>query len=198
MITLLLDNGHGSNTPGKCSPDKSLLEYAWARDVVKLIASKACAAGIPVEIITPETWDVPLRTRVARVNELCRKHGGAKNCLLISVHINAAGGDGKWHDATGFSGFVAPKSSTNSKRFAAMVWDAANAAGLRGNRAVPAGKYWQGNFAIIRDTNCPAVLTENLFMDNRNDCTFLKSAHGKEVCADYHIAAIKRYITETA
>ena len=31
MLTVILDNGHGANTPGKCSPDKSLLEYKWAR-----------------------------------------------------------------------------------------------------------------------------------------------------------------------
>ena len=32
--TILLDNGHGENTPGKKSPDGSLKEYAYARDIV--------------------------------------------------------------------------------------------------------------------------------------------------------------------
>ena len=62
MITLLLDNGHGDPplTGGKCSPDKSILEYYWARDMVQRIDRKARAAGIPVEIIVPETTDIPL------------------------------------------------------------------------------------------------------------------------------------------
>ena len=30
-MVVLIDNGHGSNTAGKCSPDKSLLEYKYAR-----------------------------------------------------------------------------------------------------------------------------------------------------------------------
>lgn len=196
MITLLLDAGHGDPpiTGGKCSPDKTILEYYWARDMVDRIAAKARAAGIPVEILVPEKHDVPLNTRTARANTLCRKHGGAKNCVLISVHINAAGGDGKWHDARGFCGFVAPNASNNSKRLARILWEHADRAGLRGNRCVPAEKYWVKSLAMCRDTNCPAVLTENLFMDNRADADFLKSERGKEIIAEMHIAAVKEYI----
>ena len=103
MIHLLLDAGHGDPpiTGGKCSPDGRRQEYYWARDVVNRIAAKARAAGIPTDIIVPETSDIPLRTRTTRVNNLCRKYG-AKNCVLISIHINAAASDGKWHNASGF------------------------------------------------------------------------------------------------
>lgn len=195
MITLLLDAGHGDPplTGGKCSPDKSILEYYWARDMVDRIAAKARAAGIPVEIIVPEKTDTPLRTRTNRVNALCKKYGGSKNCVLISVHINAAPGTG-WANARGWSGFVAPNASANSKRLARILYEHADRAGLRGNRCVPAEKYWVGNFAIVRDTNCPAMLTENLFMNNRADAEYLKSESGKETIAELHIAAVKEYI----
>lgn len=194
MITLLLDAGHGDPplTGGKCSPDKTILEYYWARDMVERIATKARAAGIPVEIIVPEITDVKLRTRTNRVNTLCKKLG-SKNCVLISVHINAAPGIG-WANARGWSGFVAPNASANSKRLARILYEHADRAGLRGNRCVPDEKYWVGNFAIIRDTNCPAVLTENLFMNNRADAEYLKSESGKETIAELHIAAVKEYI----
>ena len=196
MITLLLDNGHGDPplTGGKCSPDKSILEYYWARDMVQRIDRKARAAGIPVEIIVPEKPDLILKTRTNRVNAICRAIAGSKNCVLISVHINAAGGDGKWHDARGWCGFIAPNASANSKRLARILWEHADRAGLRGNRCVPAEKYWVKSLAMCRDTNCPAVLTENLFMDNRADAEYLKSEAGKETIADLHIAAIKEYI----
>lgn len=30
---ILIDNGHGSNTSGKCSPDGRLKEYAYTREI---------------------------------------------------------------------------------------------------------------------------------------------------------------------
>ena len=193
----ILDAGHGDPplSGGKCSPDKRLLEYYWARDMVQRIAKKLQAVGVPVHILVPEKTDIKLNVRTRRVNAMCKQHG-AKKCLLVSVHNNAAGGDGKWHDATGWSGFVAPKCSANSKRLAQLLYAEAAKAGLKGNRCVPACKYWVGNFAIVRDTNCPAVLTENLFMDNRQECDYLLSEQGKETLAQLHVNAIVNYINE--
>lgn len=197
MKHIILDNGHGDPplTGGKCSHDKRLLEYNWARDIVQRIAKLLKAANVPVHILTPETSDIKLGVRTSRANALCKQYG-AKNCLLISVHNNAAGGDGKWHDATGWSGFVAPNASNNSKRLAQLLYAEAVKAGLKGNRSVPATKYWVGNFAIVRDTHCPAVLTENLFMDNKQDCEWLLTEKGKDTIARLHFNAIMNYIAE--
>lgn len=195
MITLLLDNGHGIDTPGKCSPDKSICEYKWAREMVERIAKKAQLAGIPTKIIVPELEDVPLKTRTARINAIC-KGNDARQFVAISVHINAAGSDNRWHDARGFCAFVAPNASKSSVRLAQLLWTHADKAGLRGNRSVPECKYWVQSLAMCRDTVCPAVLTENLFMDNRIDAGFLNSEFGKEIIAEVHIAAIKDYIKD--
>lgn len=194
---VIIDNGHGDPplTGGKCSPDNRLLEYNWSREITKRIASALNAHGVATHILVPESTDVILKTRVSRANALCKQHG-TKNCLLVSVHINAADGDGKWHDATGWSGFVAPKCSSNSKRLAQLLYAEAAKAGLKGNRCVPASKYWVGNFAMVRDTNCPAVLTENLFMDNKRECEFLLSEQGKETIVQLHVNAILNYIKE--
>lgn len=199
MIHLLLDAGHGDPplTGGKCSPDKRILEYYWAREMVKLISQKAAAIpGLTVHLITPEITDTPLNTRTKRVNDICRKYG-SKNCILISVHINAAG-NGGWFNASGWSGWVAPNASANSKRLAAILWREADKRGLRGNRSVPKEQYWVGNFAIVRDTLCPAVLTENLFQDNKDDVEYLLSEKGKQTIAEVHISAIKEYIKTLA
>lgn len=193
-MILILDNGHGDPplTGGKCSPDKRLLEYYWARDMVQRIAAKTRALGIQTEIIVPEIKDISLTERTRRVNALCGKYG-TKNCVLVSVHVNAAPGSG-WSNASGFCSYVAPNASTNSKRFATLLWECANKAGLRGNRSVPSCKYWVGNFAIIRDTKCPAVLTENLFMTNKEEVDYLLSEAGKETIANIHVEALKEYM----
>lgn len=192
-MILILDNGHGANTAGKASPDKRLREYAWARDMVKRIATKARALNIITEILVPEEQDIDLPTRAKRVNEICKRCGAA-NCILISIHNNAAGADGNWHEASGWSGWVSPQSSQRSRRLATLLYDHAETAGLKGNRSVPPQKYWVAGFYILQKTQCPAVLTENLFQDNRQDVEYLLSEQGKEAIADLHINAIKEYI----
>lgn len=193
-MKILIDNGHGVDTKGKCSPDGRLREYLWAREVAVLIEQLLHTLGYDAKRIVPEIKDISLKERCRRVNAICNKYG-SKSCLLISVHINAAGADGKWHSATGWSGWVAPNASTNSKRLAQLLYAEAEKRGLRGNRAVPACKYWVGNFAMVRDTKCPAVLTENLFQDNQQEAEWLQTDEGKKIIADLHVQAILKYIS---
>lgn len=194
MIKVLIDNGHGSDTPGKCSPaPHALREYLYCRQIADDVVRRLHAEGVDASLLVPEENDIKLSERTRRVNEWCKKLGSA-NVLLVSIHNNAAGADGKWHSASGWSGWAAPKASEKSKDFARMLCDEAIAAGLMGNRAIPATKYWTGNFAIVRDTKCPAVLTENLFQDNRKDVDFLLSEEGRAAVVNIHVQAIKKYI----
>ncbi len=197
-MKILIDNGHGSNTPGKCSPDKRLLEYAWSRYCSKRVLAVLQAKGYDAELVTPETWDVPLKTRVSRVNEIC-KAVGAKNCVLVSIHNNAAGGDGKWHDSSGFSVFVSKNASESSKRLARLFTAGAIRRDLLGNRSVPVQKFWTWSWTrkdlyLLKSTACPAVLTENLFQDNQDDVDFLLSEEGMSELVDLHVEAITNYI----
>lgn len=197
-MKILLDNGHGCNTPGKCSPDKRLLEYAWSRDCAKRVLAALKEKGYDAELVTPETWDVPLKTRVSRVNEIC-KAVGAKNCVLVSIHNNAAGGDGKWHDASGISVFVSKNASMSSKRLARLFTAGAMRRDLLGNRSVPVQKFWtwswtRNDIYLLKSTACPAVLTENLFQDNQDDVEFLLSEEGMSEIVALHVEAITNYI----
>lgn len=192
-MRILLDNGHGANTKGKHSPDKRVLEWKVARELVAMIAANLTSMGYDVYKITPEDNDVSLKERVRRVNAQCKQYG-AKNCILISVHLNAAGADGKWHNARGFSAHVAKNASSNSKRLAKLLWDEAIENGLKGNRCVPNEKYIVQNLAMCRDTKCAAVLTENLFQDNKEDVETLLTMKGKNDIVRTHIEAIVKYI----
>lgn len=195
QITILIDNGHGVNTPGKCSPDKRLREYAWARAVAKRLKDELSKAGINAVLITPEENDISLTERTRRVNNICAQKG-ANNCALVSIHNNAMGADGKWHSASGWSGWVAPNASAKSKKLAQLLYAEAEKRGLKGNRAVPAGKFWIGNFAIVRDTKCPAVLTENLFQDNKSEVEYLLSEKGINEIVQIHKDGLLNYIKQ--
>ena len=192
-MIVLLDNGHGVETLGKRSPDGRLREYAWTREVAQRIVGELRRRGIDAHLITPEQEDIPLRERVKRVNDTCRLYGNQK-VWLVSIHNNAAGADGKWHDARGFAVYVSNNAGQGSRRLAAEFYAGAKARGLMGNRATPPQGFWQASLAMCRDTKCAAVLTENLFQDNREDVAFLLSNEGKTAIADLHVNAILNYI----
>lgn len=191
-IIVLLDNGHGVNTPGKCSPDKTLLEYKWAREIVDKLMVEFTKLGIRSIKLVPEDTDISLRERVRRANQHYKNNN--KQAILISVHCNAAGSDGQWHNACGWSVFVAQNASNNSKRLARNLYEEAEKRGLKGNRSVPKEKYWVQSLAMCRDTNCPAVLTENMFQDNKEDVALLLSEEGKKKIIDAHVQGVLNYL----
>lgn len=194
-MKILIDNGHGINTPGKCSPDGVHKEWAWSREIAQMIIEELSSKGYDAQRIVTENEDVSLNERVRRVNTICRTYG-AQNVLLVSIHNNAAGDGSQWNDATGFSVYVSNNSSKNSQELARTIYIEAARNGLKGNRSVPVGKYWTQNLAICRDTLCPACLTENLFQDNKWDVTYLQSYIGKRCIVDVHVQGIINYINK--
>ena len=197
-MKIMIDNGHGDNTPGKCSPDGRLREYAWSRECAKRLVAALKKKGYDAELITPEASDVKLQTRVSRVNNIC-KAVGARNCLLVSIHNNASGCDGKWHDACGWSVFVSKNASENSKKLARMLTVEAMKRELMGNRSVPLQKYWTWSWTdkdiyILEKTACPAVLTENMFQDHKGDVDYLLSEEGMTELVDLHVDGITKYV----
>lgn len=194
-MKILIDNGHGSNTPGKRSPDGRLREYLYSREVAQSVVNELKRRGYDAELLTPETTDVSLTNRCRRANEATRKAGGTTKCLLVSIHCDAAGRDGQWHSARGWSARVSLNASKRSKQLAFYLADAARAKGITVRKPLAGQAYWPQNLAICRDTSCPAVLTENLFQDNREDVDFLLSPKGRQDIIALHVEGITNYIT---
>lgn len=194
-MKILIDNGHGKETAGKRSPDGRLREYAWCREIAQRIVSELTAQGYDAERIVTEENDISLSERCRRVNAICKQYG-TKNVLLVSIHNNAAGNGTEWCDARGFTAHVSLNASSKSKMLAQYLWNEAIAQGLQGNRYIPTAKYIEQNLAICRDTLCPAVLTENLFQDNREDVELLLWKTGKQKIVDLHVNAITAFIDE--
>lgn len=187
---ILIDNGHGAETPGKCSPDGRLREYAWTREIARRVCDKLKALGYDARLLVPELNDVSLRERVRRVNSVYAG-AGSGNVLLVSIHVNAAG-TGQWHDASGWTAWIAPKASQRSRKLATLLNAEAVRLNLKGNRSRE--PFFTGNFAILRDTKCSAVLTENMFQDNRHDVDYLLSERGKSEITELHVNAITQYL----
>lgn len=187
---VIIDNGHGRETPGKRSPDGRLLEWRWTRETAKLLKTELEKRGIKARLLVPEDIDVPLSIRVERANAIARAN---PNCLLVSIHVNAAPGKG-WSDASGFSAWICDNASKKSERIASLFQELAKIMGLGGNRWVPAEGFFRANFYIVKRTTMPAVLTENLFQTNRQEVDYLLSDEGRRKIVALHVKAIEKYI----
>ena len=191
-MKVLIDNGHGENTPGKRSPDGRLREWAYSREIADMVVAGLRKRGIDAERIVREDTDVPLSERCRRANAIYKETG--KKAILISIHCNAAGSGDSWMNARGWSVFVSNNASASSKKLATSLCDVAESLKLRVRRPTPQQPYWEQNLAICRDTDCPAILTENFFQDNKDDVDFLLSREGKEAVVRIHIEGIAKYL----
>ena len=192
-MKILIDNGHGHNTPGKRSPDGKFREYAYNREIAKRIVADLIDRGYDAELLVPEEEDISLNERVRRTNEHCQILGKS-NVILVSVHVNAAGNGSKWTNATGWSVYTC-KGQTVSDKLAECLCEAAikNFPGKRIRTDYSDGDSdWEENLYILRHTLCPAVLTENFFMDGL-DLEFLQSKAGKQAIVDTHVEGIIEY-----
>ena len=199
--TIILGTAHLKSTPGKCSPDKKFFEYKYSREVCKTIKAILQDMGYTV-FIDIEDDDLPglnqskeLCLRCKTVNDLQKIY---KNCIYISIHVNAAGADGKWHNATGWSAYTSV-GVTSADKLAECLYDAAKK-NLIGKKLrtdfTDKDSDLEVNFQVLKHTNCPAVLTENFFQDNKDDVDYLTSDLGFHQIVRTHVEGILKYISD--
>ena len=194
-MKILIDPGHGIDTPGKRSPDGLLLEYLWNRQVADLILEGLLSAGVDASLVVMETNDVSLRNRVNRVNTICNRVG-ASNVLLLSVHANAAGNGSAWMNARGWSCYTS-KGKTKSDQVAECLYDAFEEEfqdrEIRKDMS-DGDRDWEENFYVLQKSKCPAVLLENFFYDNREECAWMLQEETKKRIASAAVKGIIKYI----
>lgn len=194
-MKILIDAGHGIDTPGKRSPDGSFLEYLWNRQVADLVLPGLRVYGYDADLLVTETNDITLRTRAMRANRVCDRMGSS-NVLLVSIHSNAAGNGKSWMNATGWECHTSP-GKTRSDALAECFYKSFSAAfpEKRMRRDLSDGDSdKESNFYILTKTRCPAVLLENFFYDNRDECAWLLLDGTKARIASAIVGGIRKYI----
>lgn len=211
-MKVLIDNGHGLDTKGKCSPhvigtgisgeaviDGRFREAMYSRLVAKGIVAGLKGSGIDAELLTPENWDVSLQARVYRANQWCKKLG-PENVLVVSIHTNASGDGEHWMPGHGWEIYTS-KGRTKSDEAATCIGEAAKS-------LAPDWKmrfdYSDGDldkeaaYYILTKTRCPAVLSENGFHDNLDDVRLMTSAEGLALIVEAHVKGIAAYVEKNA
>lgn len=179
----IIDNGHGSSTPGKRSPvfenGSRLMEFEFNRRTTSRLIKLLDDAGIAHHNLVPEIeGDVPLSDRVDRANRL----ESELSQILVSVHGNAFGT--QWTSPSGIETYYYCKSTKGE--FIADVFQnrLAMTTGWK-DRGVKSA-----NFYILKHTNMPAVLTENGFFTNKEECKKMMTDEWCDKIARAHFDAI--------
>ena len=198
MITIILGTAHQKSIPGKGSPDGKFKEYKYSREVVKAVSDILQSMGyrtiIDIEdddLGLSQSKELSLRCKI--VNELVEQY---KNCIYVSIHVNAAASDGKWHNGTGWEVYTSV-GKTKSDELATCLY---NAARYNTENKKMRTDYSDGDpdkeahLYVLKNTNCPAVLTENFFQDNKKDVDYLTSDEGFHAIVRLHVEGILNYI----
>lgn len=168
-VKICIDAGHGSNTAGKRSPDGSLREYEFNRDVANRIKNILVAHGVEVILTCGDDYDIPLQQRCDIANQL-------KADYFVSIHANAYGTD--WNDAKGWEIYVVAKGG-RAEELAETIHEYSIAElGLK-DRGVKTA-----DFYVLKHTNMPAVLIEHGFYTNKAECALLKDSDFRQKCAE--------------
>ena len=191
-FVIILDRGHGVDTPGKRSPDSSFFEWEWNDMFIDRLKPELELLGYKVFDTVPEDTDPSLTKRANRANKIIAEYGADK-CIFLSIHCNAAGDGTKWMNATGWSAWTTI-GQNKSDKLAECLCDACLEVGIKLRKETSDGdKDWEDNFTVIQKTNCPAVLVENMFYDSESDLEFLKSEEGVQQLLNLHIIGIQEY-----
>ena len=128
---IILGTAHLGTTPGKESPDGKFKEAVWSREFVGDLKPMLESYGLEVMIDWPDlsmgkgtTTSQELTKRVEIANKEVEREKG-RNVYYISTHVNAAGSQGKWLGARGWSVYTSP-GKTISDTLAEFLWISAH------------------------------------------------------------------------
>lgn len=202
MITIILGTAHQKSILGKGSPDGKFREYKYSREICKAVSGILKNMGYQVfidieddDLNLSQSKELSLRCKI--VNELVKQY---KNCIYVSIHVNAAASDGKWHTGTGWEIYTSP-GKTKSDNLAKCIYESAknNLTNVKLRTDFSDGDPdKEANLYVLKHTLCPAVLTENLFQDNKNDVDYLLSDEGKHSIIRLHVEGILKYIKDNS
>lgn len=176
-LLIAIDAGHGGKDPGATANgllEKEITLQLTLKTGLYLRAHYAC------EVMYTRNRDVflTLSERVTMANR-------AKADLFLSFHINSFN-----KVAKGFESYRYPGTTGKTLELQRQVHG--EVMEVLKNYKISDRGMKQGNFAVVRDTIMPALLTETLFISNPTEAQFLRSEEFLDRVAQAHAVGLAK------
>jgi N-acetylmuramoyl-L-alanine amidase len=171
MAKVYIGVGHGGSDPGA-------VKYLVEKDI-DLQMAKGCRDYLKehgVEVLISRNGDID--SSINEKTTMCN-HWDAD--LALDIHNNAGGGEGfeVWHSVNGGKGKVLAQNIEKE-----VVKIGQKSRGLKTKK----NAYGSDYFGFIRQTKCPAIICEGVFVDNKADAA---KADTEEKCRAFGVAYAK-------
>jgi N-acetylmuramoyl-L-alanine amidase len=175
---IMWDPGHGGSDPGAVG--NGLQEEHLTLKVVNYAVAYINANYTDFEqrITRSHEQTFPLNNR----DDVADSWGAD---AFVSVHINAGGG-------TGFESYIYTNPSPAESALQNILHEEVLAAMKQFGSIKNRGKK-RANFAVLRETNMPSILTENLFIDS-NDSNHLKNEEFIKAVGEAHARGVAKHL----
>jgi len=175
MVKIFIDAGHGGHDGGAIA--NGLKEKDLTLEIARKLRSELNKYR-NVQVKMSRTGDTFLS--LSRRANIANSWGAD---LFVSIHINAGGG-------VGYEDYI--HTSQNSKTKSGKIQSCINAEMIKATGWRNRGRK-RANFAVLRQTKMPAILTENGFIDTKTDADKLKSNSFLNKIADGHAKGIAKH-----
>ncbi|WP_010097875.1 N-acetylmuramoyl-L-alanine amidase [Ornithinibacillus scapharcae] len=176
-MKLYLDPGHGGTDNG--ASGNGLVEKEVNLDIALRIRNTLINSYNNVEVRMSRTSDITksLQQRTDEANAW-----GAD--YFLSIHCNAFNGS-----ARGYEDYIHNELSDSS--LTARYQDILHTEITKLNQLTNRGQK-KANFHVLRESNMPALLTENGFIDNAQDANLMKQSSWRQAVAQGHVNGLAR------
>lgn len=184
-LVVCVDPGHGMTTGGKRSPDETLMEWEFNRDVAYRLKDKLEKAGIEVlmTVAKDDKTDPALADRVAIAND------AGDVDFFISIHANAFGYGEDWTTPYGWEVYC-KEEGTDAEKAADMIRKATV-------KLIPDIKdrgVKFNDYHVITYTTMPAVLVEHGFYTHEEEVELLKEPEYRDKLAEADAQGIIEFL----
>ncbi|MEH7481392.1 N-acetylmuramoyl-L-alanine amidase [Neobacillus drentensis] len=176
-MKLYLDPGHGGDDPGAQGNglDEKDITLAIALKIRNTILKDYENVQVKMSRTSDTTKSLGQRSSEANAWDAD---------FFLAIHINSADSS-----AQGYEDFIYNGASNSSR--AATVQEIIHAEVMKVNQLKDRGQK-KANFHVIRETNMPAILTENGFISNKHDAQLMKDSSWQQKVAQGHVNGIAK------